>query len=129
MQKLEDVSGAPDELGHACREAPDFASHFRVSYGISCLWWKRSSPCFLHVPTTEEVPHSIRLSVELLSLLATQQKWFHYLQQVKSLIPHINMPYKVYTLVYPANCNTCVLCVRYILLYSSLDLLITVVFI
>ena len=122
------MSAAPDELGHACREAPDFASHFRVSYGISCLSSKRSSPCFLHVPTTEEVPHSIRLFVELLSSLATQQKWFHYLQQVKSLIPH-NMPYKVCTLVYPANCNTRVLCVRYMLLYSSLDSLITVVFI
>ena len=34
LQKLEDLSAAPDELDHACREARDFASHFRVSFEI-----------------------------------------------------------------------------------------------
>ena len=35
LQKdLEDLSAAPDELDHACREARDFASHFSVSYDI-----------------------------------------------------------------------------------------------
>ena len=33
--------------------------------------------------------YSMRLSVELLSLLATQQKWYHHLQQIQSLMPHI----------------------------------------
>ena len=28
------MSAAPDELDHACREARDFAFHFRVSYDI-----------------------------------------------------------------------------------------------
>ena len=35
-KKLENLSAAPDELDHACREARDFAFHFRVSYDI-CL--------------------------------------------------------------------------------------------
>ena len=74
LQKLEDLSAAPDELDHACREARDFASLFRVSYDILCSSWKRSSPCVQRVPTAV-VPHSIRLFVELLSLLSTQQKW------------------------------------------------------
>ena len=34
LQKLEDLSTAPDKLNHACREARDFASHFRVFYKI-----------------------------------------------------------------------------------------------
>ena len=51
LQKLEDLRAAPDELDHACREARDFASQFRVSYDILCTSWKRSSPCFQHVPT------------------------------------------------------------------------------
>ena len=32
QKKLENLSTALDELNHACREARDFASHFRVSY-------------------------------------------------------------------------------------------------
>ena len=32
QKKLENLSAAPDELDHACREARDFASHFHVSY-------------------------------------------------------------------------------------------------
>ena len=34
QKKLENLSAAPDELVHACREARDSASHFRVSYHI-----------------------------------------------------------------------------------------------
>ena len=30
-KKLENLSAAPDELDHACRQSRDFASHFRVS--------------------------------------------------------------------------------------------------
>ena len=44
----------------------------------------------------------------LLSLLATQQKWYHHLQQVvQSLSPHnyiLHTPGTTYTQVYPANC-------------------------
>ena len=29
------------------------------------------------------IPHSMRLFVELLSLLAIQQKWYHHLQHVQ----------------------------------------------
>ena len=32
QKKVENLSAAPDELDHACREARDFASHFRASY-------------------------------------------------------------------------------------------------
>ena len=34
QKKLENLSAAPDELDHACREAQDFAPYFRVSYDI-----------------------------------------------------------------------------------------------
>ena len=34
QKKLDNLRAAPDELDHACREARDFASHFRVSYVI-----------------------------------------------------------------------------------------------
>ena len=34
QKKLENLSAAPDELNHACREARDFASYFCVSYYI-----------------------------------------------------------------------------------------------
>ena len=34
LQKLQELSAAPDRLDPACREARDFASHFRVSYDI-----------------------------------------------------------------------------------------------
>ena len=34
QKQLENLSAAPDELDHACREARDFASRFRVSYDI-----------------------------------------------------------------------------------------------
>ena len=33
-KKLENLSAAPDELDHGCRETRDFASHVRVSYNI-----------------------------------------------------------------------------------------------
>ena len=43
------------------------------------------------IDVSPAVPHSIYLFVGLLSLLATQQKWYHHLQQVvHSLIPHNN---------------------------------------
>ena len=34
LLKLEDLSAANDGFDHVCREARDFASHFRVSYDI-----------------------------------------------------------------------------------------------
>ena len=34
QKKLEKLSAAPDELDHACQEARDFASPFRVSYDM-----------------------------------------------------------------------------------------------
>ena len=34
QKKLENMSAAPHELDHACREAQDFASHLCVSYDI-----------------------------------------------------------------------------------------------
>ena len=52
QKKLENLSAAPDELHHACREAQDFASHFRVSYDIFLSIMKGPSPWFQYVPTT-----------------------------------------------------------------------------
>ena len=46
QKKLEDLSAAPDELDHACREARDFASHFRVSYDIFLSTMEAAKPVF-----------------------------------------------------------------------------------
>ena len=46
QKKLENLSAAPDELGHACREAGDFASHFRVSYDIFLFIMEAAKPVF-----------------------------------------------------------------------------------
>ena len=98
QKKLENLSAAPDELDHACREARNFASHFRVSYDIflstmeaakpvfsvcithdgGCAYWA-AEPKYTHVLSA--IPQSIRILVELLSLLARQQKWYYRLQQ------------------------------------------------
>ena len=52
-KKLENLSAAPDELDHACRQAEDFASHFRVSYDIFLSIIEAAKPaCFQYVPTT-----------------------------------------------------------------------------
>ena len=51
QKKPENLSDAPDELDHACREARDFASHFRFRMTYLCPSWKRPSPCFQYVPT------------------------------------------------------------------------------
>ena len=102
-KKLENLCAAPGELDHACREAQDFASFFRVSYDIFMFVMEAAKPVF-SVCTHDgrwlcllgsraiytlqgrhrrlsAVPHSIRILVELLSLLVTQQKWYHHLQQ------------------------------------------------
>ena len=46
QKKLENLSAAPDELDHACREARDFASHFRVSYDIFLFIMAAAKPVF-----------------------------------------------------------------------------------
>ena len=53
QKKLEDLSAAPDEPDHACREAQKTSSHiivFRMIY--LCSSWKRPSLCFQYIPTT-----------------------------------------------------------------------------
>ena len=110
----------------------DFVSHFRVSYDIlgSCgsgqarvfsmyprRWLSLSSRAKAFAFQRRHRRFvgdsvSICLSVELVSLLATQQKWYHHLQQVQSLMPHNYIPGTI-------------VCI--ILLYSSLYLLITAV--
>ena len=105
-EKLENLSAAPDELDHACREARDFASHFRVSYDIFLSIMEAAKPVFsicthdggcAHfkggIDVLSAIPHSIRILVELLSLLARQQKWYYHLQQAQSLIPYNYIPY------------------------------------
>ena len=111
QKKLENLSAAPDELDHACREARDFASHFRVSYDIflsimeavkpvfslcthdgGCCAYEAAEPKYIHVLSA--IPQSIRILVELLSLLARQQKkWYYRLQQAQSLIPYNYIAY------------------------------------
>ena len=46
QKKLENLNAAPDELDHACREARDFASHFRVSYDIFLSIMEAAKPVF-----------------------------------------------------------------------------------
>ena len=46
QKKLENLSAAPDELDHACREVRDFASHFRVSYDIFLSIMEAAKPVF-----------------------------------------------------------------------------------
>ena len=46
QKKLENSSAAPDELDHACREARDYASHFRVSYDIFQFIMEAAKPVF-----------------------------------------------------------------------------------
>ena len=94
---------------------------FRMTY--LCPSWNRPSPCFQYVPTTvvvlirqpsqnlhthferdidvlSAIPHSIRILIELLSLLARQQKWYYHLQQAQSLIPYNYIPYTGTLVVY-----------------------------
>ena len=85
------------------------ASHFRVSYDIfmsimgaakpvfsvcthdgGCAYWA-AEPKYTYVVSA--IPQSIRNLVELLSLLARQQKWYYRLQQAQSLIPYNYIPY------------------------------------
>ena len=122
QKKLENLSAAPDELDHACGEARDFASHFRVSYDIclfimeaaepvflvcthlgGCAYWA-AEPKYTHfkggIDILSAIPHSIRILVELLSLLARQLKWYHHLQQAQSLIPYNYIPYTGTLVVY-----------------------------
>ena len=47
QNKLESLSAAPDELDHACREARDFVSHFRVSCEIVLSTMEAAKPVFL----------------------------------------------------------------------------------
>ena len=46
QKKLENLCAAPDEADHACREARDFASHFRVSYDIFLFIMEAVKPVF-----------------------------------------------------------------------------------
>ena len=46
QKKLENLSAAPDELDHACQEARDFASPFRVSYDIFLSIMEAAKPVF-----------------------------------------------------------------------------------
>ena len=46
LQKLEDLSAAPVGLDCGCREARDFASHFRVSYDIFLFIMEAVKPVF-----------------------------------------------------------------------------------
>ena len=46
QKKLENLSAAPDELDHDCREARDIASHFRVSYDIFLSIMEAAKPVF-----------------------------------------------------------------------------------
>ena len=54
-KKLQNLSAVvPDESDHACRQARDFASHFRVSYDIFLSIMEAAKPMFpvQYVPTT-----------------------------------------------------------------------------
>ena len=44
QKKLKNLCAAPDELDHACREARDIASHFRVSYDIFMFIMEAAKP-------------------------------------------------------------------------------------
>ena len=111
QKKLENLRAAPDELDHAYREARNFASHFRVSYDIFLSIMEAAKPVFsvcthddggcayqaaeskyTHseggIDVLSAIPHSMRLLMQLLSLLARQQKWHYHLQQAQSLIPY-----------------------------------------
>ena len=46
QKKLDNLSAAPDELDHACREARDLVSHFRVSYDIFLSIMEAAKPVF-----------------------------------------------------------------------------------
>ena len=46
QKKLEDLSAAPDEPDHACREARDFVSHYGVSYYIFMFVMEAAKPVF-----------------------------------------------------------------------------------
>ena len=46
QKKLENLSAAPNELDHACRETRDFASHFRDSYDIFLFMMEAAKPVF-----------------------------------------------------------------------------------
>ena len=46
QKKLENLSAAPDERDHICREARDFASHFCVSYDIFLSIMEAAKPVF-----------------------------------------------------------------------------------
>ena len=104
QKKLENSSATLGELDHACREARDFASHLCVSYDIFLSIMEAAKPVFSvcthddggcvirqpsqNIHTSREtlavlsaIRHSRRILVELLSLLARQQKWYYHLQQ------------------------------------------------
>ena len=46
QKKLENLSAAPDELDHDCREARDFVSYFCVSYDIFLSIMEAVKPVF-----------------------------------------------------------------------------------
>ena len=77
-------------------------------------------------PILSAIPHSVRILVELLSLLARQQTWHYHLQQAQSLIL---VPYTGTLVVYSSLylLSTVLLYTTNQLLYSSLYLLSTTV--
>ena len=60
------------------------------------------------------IPHPIRILVELLSLLARQQKWHYHLQQAQSLITYNYIPYTGTLVVYSSLYLLCT-----VLLYTT----------
>ena len=122
-KQLENLSAAPDELDHACRQSRDFASHFRVSYDIFLSIMEAAKPVFSvcthddggcaaepkYTHVLSAIPQSIRILVELLSLLARQQKWYYRLQQAQSLISY-NYILNLYR--YVGGCTAVVVLIR-----------------
>ena len=79
------------------------------------------------------IPHSVRILVELISFLARQQKWYHYLQQAEfdSIYSNNNyIPYTSTLVVYSSLyllVEYCTFVYNILLLYTSLYLLSTTV--
>ena len=108
----------------------DFASCFRVSYDILCSSWKRSSPCFQHVPTTVVV-----LKQPSQSIHTPREAWtFRRRLRIPYVFPWSSSPCWRHSRSGKTICNkyrvwchiTTYHCVQYIYtaVYSSLYLLI-----
>ena len=66
--------------------------------------YQAAEPKYTHfkggIDVLSAIPHSIHILVELLSLLARQQKWYYHLQQAQGLIPYNYIPYRGTLVVY-----------------------------